>query len=96
MSKEAKYRLIFNAPEAVNHDTPSIGDFQSLAGALAAGWTNDISGGRSLSIICGGLAVMREEDLRRAFGRLRAIESECPDNNKIVCAAQVLREMGLE
>jgi hypothetical protein len=39
---------------------------------------------------------MGEEDLRRAFERLRAIESECPGGNVIACAERVLREMGLE
>jgi hypothetical protein len=39
---------------------------------------------------------MSEEDLRRAFARLRAIESECPGSDKIGCVALVLREMGLE
>ncbi len=39
---------------------------------------------------------MNEEDLRRAFERLRTIESERPDDNKINCAGRVLREMELE
>jgi hypothetical protein len=96
MSREAKYRLAFSAPGAVNPDAPSGGDFQTLAGALTAGWTNDASGGRSHAITFGGMPVMREDDLRRAFERLRALESERPTDNKIGCAAQVLREMGLE
>lgn len=96
MSKVAKYSLIFHAPGATNLDAPSNGDFQTLAGALTAGWENDISGGRSLGVTCGRLPVMGEEDLRRAFARLRAIEGECPDGNRIGCAGQVLREMGLE
>jgi hypothetical protein len=39
---------------------------------------------------------MSEEDLRRAFERLRAIESECPGGNVVACAERVLRELGLE
>ena len=96
MSKEAKYQLVFNSSGDLHADMPSNGDFLTLAGALTAGWANDASGGHSFGVTCGGMPVMGEEDLRRAFERLRAIESECPDNGKIGCAAQVLREMGLE
>lgn len=96
MSKGTRYRLAFNAPGNLSVDTPSHGDFQTLAGALAAAGANDTSGGRSLGITCGGLPVMGEEDLRWAVERLRAIESECLDSGKIGCAARVLREMGLE
>ena len=96
MSREAKYRLAFIAPKSPEADAPSSGDFQTLAGALSMGWVNDSSGGRSLGIRCGGLPVMGEEDLRRAFELLRAIESECPGGNMIACAERVLREMGLE
>ncbi len=96
MIKEAKYRLAFNAPRATNFDTPSRIDFQTLAGALTAAWANDTSGGRALAVTYGGMPVMGEEDLRRAFERLRAIEHECPGGNMIGCAGQVLREMGLE
>lgn len=39
---------------------------------------------------------MGEEDLRRAFERLRAIESECPGGNVIAWAERVVRELGLE
>jgi hypothetical protein len=63
---------------------------------LTAGWANDASGGRTVGVTYGGLPVMNEEDLRRAFERLRAIEGECPDDNKINCAERVLREMELE
>ena len=96
MSRETKYRLTFRAPGAPDDGTPSGGDFQTLAGALTMGWVNDGSGGRSLGITCGGMPVMGEDDLRRAFERLRAIESECPGGNVIACAERVLREMGLE
>jgi hypothetical protein len=96
MGRETKYRLAFNTPGAVNVGTPSGGDFQTLAGALAMAWVNDGSGGRSLGITCGGLPVMGEEELRRALGRLRAIERECPGANLIACAGRVLRQMGLE
>lgn len=96
MSRDAKYRLDFNAPGASDLAAQSTGDFQTLAGALIAGWGINIFGGRSLGVTYGGLPVMREEDLTRAFERLYAIESECPDDNKIVCAERVLRELGLE
>jgi len=96
MSRETKYRLAFIAPGALDAGTPSGGDFQTLAGALATAWVNNGSGGRSLGIKCGGLPVMGEEDLGRAFKRLRAIEGECPGGNLIACAERVLREMGLE
>ena len=96
MSREAKYGRTFRAPGALDDGTPSGGDFQTLAGALTTGWVNDGSGGRSLGIKCGGLPVMGEENLRRAFERLRAIESECPGGNMIACAERVLMEMGLE
>jgi len=96
MSRETRYRLAFNAPADLHADTTTHGDFQTLAGALAAAWAHDTSGGRPLGITCGGLPVMGEEDLRGAVERLRAIESECPDSGKIGCAAQVLRELGLE
>ena len=96
MSRETRYRLAFMAPGAPDAGTPSGGDFQTLAVALSVGWSNDGSGGRSLGITCGGMPVMNEEDLRRAFERLRAIESECPGGNVIACAERVLREMGLE
>ena len=96
MSREAKYRLTFRAPKDLAADTSSGGDFQTLAGALTVAWANDSSGGRSLAIKCGGLPVMGEEDLRRAFEHMRAIESECVGGNIIACAERVLREMGLE
>ncbi len=96
MSQEAKYRLAFNPPGDLHSDTPSGGVFQTLAGALTAAWASDTSGGRALGVTYGGMPVMGEEDLRWAVERLRAIESECPEDNRIRCAAQVLREMGLE
>jgi hypothetical protein len=96
MKSETRYRLVFKAPDALDAGATSGGDFQTLAGALSMGWLNDGSGGRSLGITCGGMPVMNEEDLRRAFERLRAIESECPGGNVIACAERVLREMGLE
>ena len=96
MSRETKYRLTFSAPGTHHADAPYSGDFQTLAGALTAGWANDASGGRTVGLTYGGLPVMNEEDLRRAFERLRAIESECPEDNKINCAERVLREMELE
>ena len=96
MSKETRYRLVFNPSGDPHADVPSNGDFLTLAGALTAAWDNDTSGGRALGVTYGGMPVMGEEDLRRAFERLRAIESQCPDGNKIGCAVQVLREMGLE
>ena len=96
MSRETKYRLTFGAPGARHADTPYGGDFQTLAGALTAAWANDASGGRAVGVTYGGLPVMNEEDLRRAFERLRDIKSECPDDNRINCAERVLREMGLE
>ena len=96
MLREAKYRLAFNAPGTIQADAPSGGDFQTLAGALAAAWANDVSGGRSFGVTFGGLPVLGEEDLRRAVERLRVIESECPEDGKIGCAARVLRELGLE
>ena len=96
MSREAKYRLTFRAPRDLEADTSSGGDYQTLAGALTVAWANDNSGGRSLAITCGGLPVMGEEDLKRAFEHLRAVESECVGGNLIACAERVLREMGLE
>lgn len=96
MSNGTRYRLTFHAPGAPNADAISHNDFQTLAGALAVAGASETSGCRPLGITCGGLPVMREEDLRRAIERLRAVESECPDNGKIGCAAHVLREMGLE
>jgi hypothetical protein len=96
MSREAKYRLTVRAPGALEADTSSGGDFQTLAGALTVAWANDSSGGRSLGITCGGMPVMGEEDLRRAFGLLRAAEGECHGGNLIACAGHVLKEMGLE
>jgi hypothetical protein len=96
MSKEARYRLAYNAPGALTTDAPHRGDFQTLAGALTAGWQNASSGGRTLGVTYGGLPVMGEEDLSHAFELLRAIESECPGDNRINCAERVLREMGLE
>ena len=84
------------APGTADAGTPSGGDFQTRAGALTMGLVNDGSGGRSLGITFGGMPVMNKEDLRRAFERLRAIESECPGGNVIACAERVLREMGLE
>lgn len=93
MSREAKYRLAFNAPGPPGPS--SSGVFQTLAGALIAGWAVNIFGGRSLGVTYGGLPVMCEEELRRAFERLYAVERECPGDNKIGCAEQVLREMGL-
>ena len=96
MNRGAKYRLDFNAPGAPNPAPSSSGVFQTLAGALIAGWAINSSGGRSLGVTCGGLPVMCEEDLGRAFERLYAIEGECPDSNKVGCAEQVLRELGLE
>jgi hypothetical protein len=96
MSREAKYRLTFRAPKDLEGDTSSGGDFQTLAGALTVAWANDSSGGRSLGITCGGMPVMGEEDLRRAFELLRAAEGECPGGNLIACAGHVLKEMGFE
>lgn len=96
ISREAKYRLDFNAPGASDPAPPSSVVFQTLARALIAGWEINDSGGRSFGITYGGLPVMREDDLRRAFERLHAIEGECPDGNKVGCAEQVLRELGLE
>jgi hypothetical protein len=96
MSRETKYKIAFRAPGAVDAGTQSSGGFLTLAGALSMAWVNDGSGGRSLGITCGGMPVMGEEDLRRAFERLRAIESECPGGNVIACAERVLRELGLE
>lgn len=96
MSNGTRYRLAFNASGAPHADTISHGDFQTLAGALAAAWASHTSGCRPLSITCGGLPVMGEDDLRQAVERLRTVESECPENGKIGCAAHVLREMGLE
>jgi len=96
MSNGTRYRLAFHAPGAPDTDAISHGDFQTLAGALAVAWASDTSGCRPLGITCGGLPVMGEEDLKQAIERLRAVESECPDNGKIGCAAHVLREMGLE
>ena len=96
MSREAKYRLAFDAPGAPKLATTSSSDFQTLAGALIAGWGVNIFGGRCLGVTYGGLPVMCEEDLTRAFERLCAIEGECPGGNKIGCAEQVLSEMGLE
>jgi hypothetical protein len=96
MSRETKYRLAYNAPGAADGGSPSGGDFQTLAGALTLAWVNEGAGGRSLGITCGGMPVMGEDDLRRAFERLRAIESECPGDNLIACAGRVLRQMGLE
>ena len=58
MNREAKYRLAFSAPGASQSDAPSGGDFQTLAGALAAAWANDASGGRPLGVTFGGLPVM--------------------------------------
>ena len=96
VSREAKYRLTFRAPGALEADTSSGGDFQTLAGALTVAWAHDNSGGRSLAITCGGLPVMGEAELMCAFGLLRAAESECPGGNIIACAGQVLKEMGFE
>jgi hypothetical protein len=96
MSRETRYKLTFSAPGAADGGAPSSGGFLTLAGALTTGWVNDGSGGRSLGITCGGLPVMGEEDLRRAFALLRAAESECPGGDMIACAERVLREMGFE
>lgn len=96
MSRATKYRLAFSAPGAVNDEAPYSGDFQTLAGALTAGWASEASGSRVLRVTYRGLPVMSEDDLSRAFELLRAIESECPGDNRINCAERVLREMGLE
>jgi trehalose 6-phosphate synthase/phosphatase len=96
----ARFRLPgpghFRAPKDLEADTSSGGDFQTLAGALTVAWANDSSGGRALAITCGGLPVMGEDELRRAFEHLRVVESECAGGNLIACAERVLREMGLE
>ena len=91
-----KYRLTFRSPKALDADKPSGSDFRTLAGALTVAWANDSSGGRSLAITCGGLPVMGEEDLGRAFERMRVAESESLGGNILACAERVLREMGLE
>jgi hypothetical protein len=96
MSRDAKYRLAFNAPGARGPGAPSGGDFQTLAGTLAAALVIEDSGSGLLGVTCGGLPVMNGEDLREAVGRLRAVAGECPDDGMIPCAARVLREMGLE
>jgi hypothetical protein len=96
LNRGAKYRLAFSAAGAAHSDAPSNGDFQTLAGALAAAWASDASGGRLLGVTFGGLPVMGAEDLKSAVERLSAIEGECPDDGKIRCAERVLREMGLE
>ncbi len=54
MSRETKYRLTFSVPGAHPADTPYSGDFQTLAGALTAGWANDASGGRTVGVTYGG------------------------------------------
>lgn len=96
MSNATRYRLAFHAPGASDTGAVSHGDFQTLAGALAAAWASETSGCRPLGITCRGLPVMGEEDLRQAVERLRAVERECPDDGQIVCAGHVLRGMGLE
>lgn len=96
MSREARYRLTFNAPGAHDPNAPSGGDFQTLAGTLAAALVMEDSGGTLLGVTCGGLPVMSGDDLRDAVGRLRAVANECPGDGMIVCAGRVLRGMGLE
>lgn len=96
MSRETRYRLAFDAPGAPAQNAPSGGDFQTLAGTLAAALVMEDSGGSLLGITCGGLPVMNGEDLRAAVARLRAIAGECPDDGMIACAARVLQEVGLE
>lgn len=96
MSREAKYRLDFDVPGAADLVTRSSSDYQTLAGALVAGWVVNTFGGRPLGVTYGGLPVMREEDLQLAFDRLHATASDCPGENDIGRAARVLREMGLE
>jgi hypothetical protein len=95
VGRETRYRLFFNVPGDRDGDTPPNRDFQTLAGALAAAWANNTSGGHSLSITYSGLPLMGEEDLIWAIERLRAIECECPADGKIGCAVQVISEMGL-
>jgi hypothetical protein len=95
MSVGARYRLIFDAPGDPHPVTPPDVDFRSLADALAAAWTTNTFGGQLLGDTCGLLRVMNGEDLRRAFERLRTLESECPNADEVGCARQVLREMGL-
>ena len=87
MNKETRYRLASGASVYARAEVSSHGDFQTLAGALAAAWANAAAGARPLGITCGGLPVMSEEDLRRALERLRAVESECRGDNRIGCAA---------
>lgn len=96
MSREARYRLAFNAPGAHDPNAPSGGVFQTLAGTLAAALVMEDSGSTLLGVTCGGLPVMNGEDLKEAVRRLRAVANECPDDGMIACAARVLREIGLE
>jgi hypothetical protein len=96
MSREARYRLAFNAPGASDPGAPSSGDFQTLAGALAAALVMEDSGSSLLGVTIGRLPVLSGEDLREAVGRLRAVAGECPEDGMIACAARVLSEMGLE
>lgn len=96
MARETRYRLAFDAPGTHAQSVPSGGDFQTLAGTLAAALVMEDSGGSLLGITCGGLPVLNGEELREAVGRLRAIAGECPEDGMITCAARVLREVGLE
>ena len=96
MRREVRYRLAFNAPGAHDPAAPSGGDFQTLAGALAAALVMEDSGASLLGVTHGGLPVMSGEDLRDAVGRLRAVAGECPGDGMMACASRVLREMRLE
>ena len=94
MTEGAKYTLSLRVPGAAS-GPPSVRHLLSLAGALASAWDNETAGGKSLGITFEGSPVMSEEELGRCFERMRAMEGERPNGDRVIYAARVLRELRL-
>lgn len=94
MTGVAKYTLSLSVPGA-EASAPSVRHLHSLAGAIAVAWANDNAGGKSHGITFEGLPVMGEVELGRCFERMRTMEGDRPSGDWIICAARVLRELGL-